>query len=310
MMEAISVRGLVRRFGDVRALDGVDLAVRQGSVHGLLGPNGSGKTTLVRVLATLLPPHDGRAMVLGAEVVSDAARVRRRLALTGQVSSVDAELTARENLRVVARLLGLRPAEAHERADRLLEAFGLEPAANRLVKGFSGGMRRRLDIAASLVVPPDVLMLDEPTTGLDPRSRQHVWDVVRGLRGAGTTVLLTTQDLSEADALADRITVLAAGRVIAEDRPSALRASVGAASLRIRLTDPGDRPRATAILGGTLGQEVAQDGDPAVLVFPVGDAAAALSAASGLAGAGVGLMEVAVGPPTLDEAFLALTDAA
>ena len=309
-MVAIEVEGLVRRFGTVTAIAGVDLRVATGTVHGLLGPNGSGKTTLVRILATLLPPDGGRAAVLGADVVDDPAGARRRLSLTGQLSSVDGELTARENLRIVGRLLGLEPAEARDRASQMLDAFGLDDAADRLVKSFSGGMRRRLDIAASLIVPPEILVLDEPTTGLDPRSRQQVWEVVRGLRAAGTTVLLTTQDLAEADALADRITVLAAGRVIAEGSTAALRASVGGVALRVRLEHAQERPAAVAALGDRLGAAADADGDATLLSWPATDAAAALDAAITLRGSGVGLAEIAIGPPTLNEAFLALTEAA
>jgi len=307
---AIEAEGLVHRFGTVPALDGLDLAVTAGTIHGLLGPNGSGKTTAVRILATLLRPDAGRAAVFGDDVVAAPARVRRRLSLTGQVSSIDADLTGRENLIVLARLLGLGPAAARRRAADLLDAFAIADAADRLVKGYSGGMRRRLDIAASLVVPPDLLVLDEPTTGLDPASRRQIWELVRGLRERGTTVLLTTQDLAEADALADRVTVLAGGRAIAEDRPAALRASVGTTALRVRLGDPADEPRALAALTAATGEVPQTVGDPPVLNVAVAGPREALAAAGALLDAGVAPADLTIGPPTLDDAFLALTEVA
>jgi len=304
---AIETQGLVRCFGAIRALDGLDLTVRRGTVHGLLGPNGSGKTTAVRVLGTLVRPDAGRAAVLGHDVVTAPARVRGCLALTGQFSSVDGELTGRQNLVLSARLLGLGVPGARRRAEALLDAFDLQDAADRLVKSFSGGMRRRLDIAASLAVAPDVLVLDEPTTGLDPRSRRAVWELVRGLRDRGTTVLLTTQDLAEADALADRVSVLAAGRIVAEDRPAALRAAVGGAALRVRLADPADEARAAAALTAATGEAPQVEGDPPVLALPVAGPREALAAAKAVLDAGVVPADLAIGPPTLDDAFLALT---
>jgi ABC-2 type transport system ATP-binding protein len=213
---AIEASGLVKSFGDVRAVDGVDLAVRSGSVYGVLGPNGAGKTTTIRILATLLRADEGSASVMGHDVATDGDAVRRLVSLTGQMASVDEDLTGRENLILLGRLLGLRRADSKARAGELLEAFGLEEAAARLVKHYSGGMRRRLDIAASLVVTPELLFLDEPTTGLDPRSRNHVWDIVRALAAGGTTILLCTQYLDEADQLAEGIAVIDHGRVIAE----------------------------------------------------------------------------------------------
>jgi ABC-2 type transport system ATP-binding protein len=228
---AIETEGLVKVFGETTAVDGIDLAVRAGTVYGMIGPNGAGKTTTIRMLATLLRPDAGSARVLGHDVVAEADAVRRCVSLTGQFASVDDELTGRENLVLIGRLLGFsrRPAEA--RADELLDAFGLAEPADRLVRTYSGGMRRRLDIAASLVVTPELLFLDEPTTGLDPRSRNQVWEIVRVLVAAGTTVLLTTQHLDEADQLADRIAIIDRGRVIAEGTSAELKSLAGASTL-------------------------------------------------------------------------------
>ena len=243
---AIEATGLVKTFGDTQAVAGVDLAVPAGSIYGVLGPNGAGKTTTIRVLATLLRPDAGTARVLGHDVVDDADAVRGLVSLTGQLASVDEELTGRENLVLLGRLLGLRHRPARRRAEELLGAFGLDEAAGRLVKHFSGGMRRRLDIAASLVVTPRLLFLDEPTTGLDPRSRNQVWEIVRALVAEGTTVLLCTQYLEEADQLADGIAVIDRGRVIAEGTPAQLKASVGSGALHVRLLHPQQRPAGAA----------------------------------------------------------------
>jgi ABC-2 type transport system ATP-binding protein len=228
---AIETVGLTKAFGGKRALDGLDLRVPAGSVYGLLGPNGAGKTTAVRLLTTLLRPDAGTARVLGHDVVREAAAVRAGIALTGQFASLDQDLSGRENLVLIGRLLGRRPAAARARAAELLAEFGLEDAAGRQVKGYSGGMKRRLDIAACLIATPRLLFLDEPTTGLDPRSRHQVWEIVRSLARAGTTVLLTTQYLEEADRLSDRIALIDRGRLVAEGTPAELKASVGSASL-------------------------------------------------------------------------------
>jgi ABC-2 type transport system ATP-binding protein len=228
---AIETKGLVKRFGEKTAVDGIDLAVKAGTVYGVLGPNGAGKTTTIRMLATLVRPDGGSASVLGHDVVTDAAAVRGCVSLTGQFASVDEELTGRENLTLIGRLLGFRHQDALARAEELLEAFGLIEAADRLAKTYSGGMRRRLDIAASIVVTPELLFLDEPTTGLDPRSRNQVWDIVRVLVAAGTTVLLTTQYLDEADQLADRLAIIDHGRIVAEGTPEELKTRVGTTSL-------------------------------------------------------------------------------
>src|ERR687891_2005977 len=268
---ALEASGLAKSFGDVRAVDGVDLAVRSGSVYGVLGPNGAGKTTTIRMLATLLRPDEGEARVLGHDIVRDADAVRSAVSLTGQLASVDEDLTGRENLILLGRLLGLGRNRAKERADELLDAFGLTEAAGRLVKNFSGGMRRRLDISASIVVTPQLMFLDQPTTGLDPRSRNHVWDIIRALVREGTTILLCTQYLDEADRLADGIAVIDHGKVIAEGTPGQLKASVGSGALRVRLLDPEQRPEAERVLSNEL-DSVHLEPDPAALSAPCAEA--------------------------------------
>src|ERR687896_1759941 len=268
---AIEATGLVKVFGDSRAVDGVDLAVRTGSVYGVLGPNGAGKTTTIRMLATLLRPDEGTARVLGYDIVEEAEAVRSAVTLTGQLASVDEDLTGRENLILIGRLLGLKRAEAKARATELLEAFGIADAAGRLVKNYSGGMRRRLDIAASIVVTPQLMFLDEPTTGLDPRSRNQVWDIIRMLVAGGTTILLCTQYLEEADQIADGIAVIDHGKVIAEGTPGQLKASVGSGALHVRLLDPEQRPEAERVLSSAL-DAVHLEPDPAGLSAPCADA--------------------------------------
>jgi ABC-2 type transport system ATP-binding protein len=303
---AIEASGLVKSFGDTRAVDGVDLAVRTGSVYGVLGPNGAGKTTTIRMLATLLRPDAGEARVLGHDVVTEGDAVRGLISLTGQLASVDEDLTGRENLILLARLLGLTRPQAKARADELLEAFGLADAAARLVKNYSGGMRRRLDIAASIVVTPEVMFLDEPTTGLDPRSRNQVWDIIRSLAGEGTTILLCTQYLDEADQLAEGIAVIDHGRVIAEGTPGQLKASVGSGALHVRLLEPGQRPEAERVLSQELGS-VHLEPDPAALSASCADADRAAQAVAELSRSGVRVADFSLGQPSLDEVFLALT---
>jgi ABC-2 type transport system ATP-binding protein len=303
---AVEASGLVKTFGTVRAVDGVDLAVRSGSVYGVLGPNGAGKTTTIRMLATLLRPDGGSAQVLGHDIVRDADAVRGLVSLTGQIASVDEDLTGRENLILLGRLLGLRRADAKSRATELLEAFDLDEAAGRLAKHYSGGMRRRLDIAASLVVTPELLFLDEPTTGLDPRSRNQVWDIVRSLAAGGTTILLCTQYLDEADQLADGIAVIDHGHVIAEGTPAQLKASVGGGALHVRLLDPEQRAEAERVLASELGA-VHLEPDPAALSAQCTDADRAAEAVTELARSGVQIAEFSLGQPSLDEVFLALT---
>ena len=307
MANAIETTGLTKSFGETHALAGVDLKIRKGSVYGLLGPNGAGKTTIIRVLATLIRPDGGTATVLGHDVVRDARRVRQKVSLTGQYASVDEDLTGRENLVLVGRLLGLSWRDAKQRADELLEAFGLADAGGRLVRTFSGGMRRRVDIASSLVAIPEILFLDEPTTGLDPRSRNQVWELVRRIADAGTTVLLTTQYLDEADRLAERMAVIEHGKVIAEGTSRELKSSVGSSSLRLRLVDPEQRPRALEILGRLLGDGVFPAQEPVEITARVESPAQAATVLASLGTEGVAIAQFAVGDPSLDEVFLALT---
>ena len=304
---AIEASGLVKSFGEVKAVDGVDLTVRTGSVYGVLGPNGAGKTTTIRMLATLLRPDGGTARVLGHDIVSEADAVRSLVSLTGQLASVDEDLTGRENLILLGRLLGLRRADAKSRASELLEAFGLTDAAGRLVKNYSGGMRRRLDIAASIVVTPELMFLDEPTTGLDPRSRNQVWAIIRALVEEGTTILLCTQYLDEADQLADGIAVIDRGRVIAEGTPAQLKASVGSGALRVRLLDPEQREEAQRVLERELDGAIRLEPDPAALSAPCADAERAAAAVAELGRSGVRVADFSLGQPSLDEVFLALT---
>ncbi|MEU6073338.1 ATP-binding cassette domain-containing protein [Micromonospora sp. NPDC047074] len=312
---AIEAEGLTRSFGDTKALAGVDLQVPAGTVYGLLGPNGAGKTTAVRVLATLLRPDGGRARVFGHDVVTQADAVRSRVSLTGQYASVDEDLTGLENLVLLARLLGHSKPAARKRAEGMLAAFGLTEAGDRQVKKYSGGMRRRVDIAASILNTPDLLFLDEPTTGLDPRSRNQVWEIVRAVVAHGTTVLLTTQYLDEADQLAGRIAVVDHGRVIAEGTPGELKSSVGAGTVHLRLRDAGQRPEAERLLRSALGVPVQLEADPVALTARVGgqgnDLEASEQAARALgdlARAGIVVDDFSLGQPSLDEVFLALTD--
>ncbi|MFH9135004.1 ATP-binding cassette domain-containing protein [Streptomyces sp. NPDC017524] len=312
---AIETTGLVKVFGDNRAVDGIDLAVPTGTVYGVLGPNGAGKTTVVRMLATLLRPDGGTARVFGKDVVKEADAVRSRVSLTGQYASVDEDLTGAENLVLLARLLGHSKPAARDRATQLLEGFGLSEAAGKQVKNYSGGMRRRIDIAASILNTPDVLFLDEPTTGLDPRSRNQVWDIVRAVVDHGTTVLLTTQYLDEADRLAARIAVIDHGRVIAEGTKGELKASVGAGTVHLRLRNAEQRAEAQQVLALALDAEVQLDADPVALTARVdgqsterGAAEQAGRALAELAGRGITVDNFSLGQPSLDEVFLALTD--
>lgn len=304
---ALEMSGLVKTFGETRAVDGVNLAVPRGMVYGLLGPNGAGKTTVIRMLATLLRPDAGTARVLGHDVVREADSVRGRVSLTGQFASVDEDLTGLENLVLIARLLGFSRKRSRARARELLDAFGLAEAAERQVKKYSGGMKRRLDIAASIVVTPDLIFLDEPTTGLDPRSRNQVWEIVRALVAGGTTVLLTTQYLDEADQLAERIAVIDRGKVIAEGTPGELKASVGSGALRVRLSDPADRSGAQRILSQALAAPVHLETDPAALSARVSDPERVSHALAELSRSAIAVTDFSLGQPSLDEVFLALT---
>ena len=306
-MTAIETHGLTKRFGDTKALDGIDLSIARGSVYGLLGPNGAGKTTTVRILATLIRPDGGTASVLGHDVVREARRVREKVSLTGQYASVDEDLTGRENLVLVGRLLGRSWGSARERADELLGAFDLEDAATRQVRTYSGGMRRRIDIAASLVMIPDLLFLDEPTTGLDPRGRNQVWDLVRRIVTEGTTVLLTTQYLDEADRLAERMAVIDHGRVIAEGTSRDLKASVGSNALHVRLADPQNRERAAAVVSRVLGDRILPTVEPTLVSARLDRTAQAAEVLAQLNDETIEVAELTLGRPSLDEVFLALT---
>ena len=307
MSNAIETNGLVKTFRDTRALNGVDLRIRKGSVFGLLGPNGAGKTTTIRILATLLRPDAGSATVLGHDVVREARLVRQKVSLTGQYASVDEDLTGHENLVLMGRLLGLSWRSARQRAAELLEAFGLAEDAGRQVQTYSGGMRRRIDIAASLVAIPEILFLDEPTTGLDPRSRSQVWELVRRIADEGTTVLLTTQYLDEADRLAERLAVIDRGRVIAEGTSRDLKASVGSSALHLRVVSADQRPRAQELVERVLGEGVVPVADPMALTARLASPAQAAAVLALLTQDSVDVAEFSVGNPTLDEVFLALT---
>ncbi|MEU0469050.1 MULTISPECIES: ATP-binding cassette domain-containing protein [Amycolatopsis] len=307
MTLAIQAEGLVKRFGGTTALNGVDLEVPTGKVVGVLGPNGAGKTTTVRILATLLRPDAGRATVGGYDVVRDAVRVRGLIGLTGQYASVDEDLSGTENLVLLGRLLGLSRAGARARAAELLEQFELSDAAGRAAKTYSGGMRRRLDLAASLVGRPKLLYLDEPTTGLDPHARNEVWQVVRRLVDDGATVLLTTQYLDEADQLADTITVIDHGRVVAEGRPDELKRRVGGQTVQVRPTSRADFEAVARILTVLTGIEPARDTDVGLLTAPVGDPVLMSTLVRKLDEAGITADELALRLPSLDEVFLALT---
>ncbi|MBA3344409.1 MAG: ATP-binding cassette domain-containing protein [Gemmatimonadales bacterium] len=307
MSDAIETSGLVKSFRDTRALDGVDLRIRQGSVFGLLGPNGAGKTTTIRILATLLQPDAGTATVLGHDVMREARVVRQKVSLTGQYASVDEDLTGHENLILMGRLLGLSWRAARQRSSELLEAFGLAEAAGRQVQTFSGGMRRRIDIAASLVAIPEILFLDEPTTGLDPRSRNQVWELVRRIAAEGTTVLLTTQNLDEADRLAERLAVIDHGRVIAEGTSRDLKASVGSSALHVRLASADQRARAEELVARVLGDGLLPATDPTSLTARLANPAQAAAVLTALTSDSVDVAEFSVGNPSLDEVFFALT---
>ena len=304
LADAIVVEGVHKRYGEKRALDGLDLTVRRGTVHGVLGPNGAGKTTAVRILSTLARHDEGRVEVAGLDVRSRAADVRRRIGLLGQHAAVDEEFGGRQNLEMFGRLYHLGARRAGIRADELLERFGLADTGRKAVKQYSGGMRRRLDLAASLITDPEVLFLDEPTTGLDPRGRAEVWNAVRSLVGGGATVLLTTQYLEEADQLADRISVIDRGRAIADGTADELKAMVGGDRIDVVLHDA-DRVGAAARL---LGEGVRVDADRRLLSAPAPDRMAALTrTVRALEDAGIEAEDIAVRRPTLDEVFLALT---
>ena len=305
MADIIEATGLVKHYGDVKALDGLDLAVPEGTILGLLGPNGAGKTTAVNILTTLLRPDAGTASVAGADVLQDPREVRKRIGLSGQFAAVDETLTGYENLDMVGRLYRIGRSEARTRARLLLEQFDLDDAADRPVKTYSGGMRRRLDLAAALVGEPQVLFLDEPTTGLDPRSRTGLWDVIRNLVDRGTTLLLTTQYMEEADQLADDIIVIDHGREIAHGNPDQLKALIGDERIELKVASVEEAERATQVLAGYV------DGDVQVedraLIAPIAGARAFTRAVGAIEDAGIEVHDVGLRRPTLDDVFLTLT---
>jgi ABC-2 type transport system ATP-binding protein len=304
---AVHISGLVKTFGDLRAVDGIDLDVRRGEIFGVLGPNGAGKTTVLRMLATLLPIDAGEAYVFGVDVRRHPHMVRQLVGVTGQYASVDETLTARENLWLFARLQGVPSAAARSTAVGLLERFGLEEAADKPISKFSGGMRRRLDLAASLIKRPPLIFLDEPTTGLDPRTRGQMWDTIRSLVADGCTVLLTTQYLDEADQLADRIAVIDRGRKVAEGTPDDLKSSVGSSTLQLRLADHDDVATAASVVRRLLSDEPVVTPESGGLNVPLNNADQAADVLIALRQTGVSIASVTVQKPTLDEVFLALT---
>jgi ABC-2 type transport system ATP-binding protein len=304
---AIAARGLVKRFGAVPAVNGIDLDVRRGTIFAILGPNGAGKTTLMRMLATLTRPDEGSAAVMGHDLLSEPHAVRGAIAMTGQFASLDEDLTGRENLLLLARLWGFRGRAAKARADELLAAFDLADAAAKQVKAYSGGMRRRLDIAASLIVTPGVLFLDEPTTGLDPNARQDVWRMIRAWAEAGVTILLTTQYLEEADQLADRIAVIDHGRKIAEGTSRELKTAVGAGCLHVTIADPARVNEAARLLEACLGGSTQRSAEGAELSIITRKPAEANAALGTLSAKGIELTAFSMGNPSLEEVFFALT---
>ncbi|MFD1955443.1 ATP-binding cassette domain-containing protein [Paenibacillus thailandensis] len=304
---AIEASGLVKTFGDKRAVDGVELNVRAGSIYGVLGPNGAGKTTTIRMLATLLRPDAGSARIFGHDVAKEQHIVRQLIGVTGQYASVDESLSATENLVIFSRLLGLGRAESKRKAAELLEEFGLTEAAKRPLKSFSGGMRRRLDLAASLIAKPPLIFLDEPTTGLDPRTRAQMWETIRRLVKEGSTVLLTTQYLDEADQLADRIAVIDRGRVVAEGTVDDLKASVGASSLQFKVERTDHIGQARQIVDQVLKVESTVSAEAGKITAPMADGEKVTDLLLAFRSAGIRLTEMSVQKPTLDEVFLMLT---
>lgn len=304
---AVEAHGLVKTFGDNRAVDGVDLSIRTGSVYGVLGPNGAGKTTTISMLATLLRPDAGEARVFGHDVVREAQVVRQLIGVTGQYASVDETLSATENLVIFSRLLGLGRAEARRKAAGLLETFGLTEAATRPLKNFSGGMRRRLDLAASLIAQPPLIFLDEPTTGLDPRTRAQMWDTIRELVATGSTVVLTTQYLDEADQLADRIAVIDRGRVVAEGTADELKDAVGNQSLQLGLVAAADLGSALDIVETTFGVPATTSPEARRITVPVTGPDEVTDLLVRLREARIAVDSISMDKPSLDEVFLTLT---
>lgn len=304
---AVEAHGLIKTFGSNHAVDGVDLRVRTGSIYGVLGPNGAGKTTTIRMLATLLRPDAGSARIFGHDVVKESQIVRQLIGVTGQYASVDESLSATENLVIFSRLLGLSRSEARRKAADLLEEFGLTEAASRPLKNFSGGMRRRLDLAASLIAQPPLIFLDEPTTGLDPRTRAQMWETIRRLVNTGSTVLLTTQYLDEADQLADRIAVIDRGKVVAEGTADELKSSVGNSSLHLRVQSTQDTQAARQIVEQVLQVRSNVSAEAGKITAPMADADRVTDLLIALRNGGIHLAEISVQKPTLDEVFLTIT---
>ena len=303
----VEVEDLVVRFGDVTAVDGVSLGIEAGTVYGLLGPNGAGKTTLIRVLCTLLRPESGQVRIAGVDVLEQPERARAHIGLAGQFAAVDEYQTGRENVEMVGRLYGLGAREAKRRTAEVLDAINLADAAGRQVGTYSGGMRRRLDLAASLVGRPQVLFLDEPTTGIDPRSRRELWHLMQDLVDGGTTVLLTTQYLEEADRLADRIGVINEGRIISEGTVEELKSELGPGTVEVGV-DPGDRDQAMQAMRRTFDGEVTWDSERSRLLVPAPDGSSTMAAVVRvLDGAGVTAEDLSIHKPTLDDVFLSLT---
>ena len=303
---AVEARGLVKVFGDNRAVDGVDLVIPTGCIYGLLGPNGAGKTTIINVLATLMKPDGGTAKIFGHDVEHEAHIVRQLIGVAGQTAALDEKLSANENLVIFSLLLGFSRSEARKKAAELLDEFGLTKFANRTVDKFSGGMRRKLDLAASLVLQSPLIFLDEPTTGLDPRMRIQMWNTIRQLVSSGSTIVLTTQYLDEADQLADRVAVIDHGRIVAEGTPDELKAAVGIATLHLRLADEKDSAEASRIIQTVL-KVKASTSEPALITAPVADTERVTDLLLALREAAIRLDQVSVQEPTLDEVFLALT---
>ncbi|AFK86386.1 MULTISPECIES: daunorubicin resistance protein DrrA family ABC transporter ATP-binding protein [Thermoanaerobacterium] len=303
---AVEVVKLVKMFDKKKAVDGISFTIRTGTICGLLGPNGAGKTTTINMLATLIKPDGGTAKIFGYDVKKDVQKVRQLIGLTGQYATLDESLTAMENLKIFARLLGFSRIEAKRKAEELLEEFSLTEAANRKVSMFSGGMRRRLDIAVSLLSNPPLIFLDEPTTGLDPRTRAQMWQTIRTLVKNGSTILLTTQYLDEADQLADDIVVIDKGKVVAHDTPTGLKRSISASSLQLTVKNPDYAPKAAQIVEKVLGGKT-QISEAAEITIPLADTAKLVDVLTKLKEMGIGLTAVNVREPSLDEVFLALT---